>query len=106
MIASILAAAAALALLQAAPEREPQGVAYWIEARQDEATDILNGRARLHYTNNAPEALDTLWFHHHLNAFRPNSAWARRDLEFGARTFQDLRLSRIHRTVLSPSRRR
>jgi hypothetical protein len=35
-------------------------------------------------------ALDTLWFHLHLNAFRPNSAWARRELEFGERRFQDL----------------
>lgn len=67
-----------------------QGVDYRIEARLDDATDVLRGRARLEYTNNAPEALDTLWFHQYLNAFRPNSAWVSRDLETGRETFQAL----------------
>jgi hypothetical protein len=70
--------------------RVQQGIDYRIEARLDEATDVLSGRARLRYTNNAPVPLDTLWFHLHLNAFRPNSAWARRELEYGERRFQDL----------------
>ena len=51
---------------------------------------MLHGRARLRYTNRSPATLDTLWLHQHLNAFRPNSAWARRELEFGERRFQDL----------------
>jgi hypothetical protein len=51
---------------------------------------VLTGRARLHYTNHSPLALDTLYFHLHLNAFRPNSAWASRELEYGQRRFQDL----------------
>lgn len=67
-----------------------QGVDYRIEARLDEATDVLHGRARLVYTNNSSTALDTLFVHQHLNAFRPNSAWAARELEFGERRFQDL----------------
>jgi hypothetical protein len=67
-----------------------QGVAYTIEARLDERAELLQGRARLHYTNRAPVTLDTLWFHQHLNAFRPNSAWASRELEYGQRRFQDL----------------
>src|SRR5918994_693345 len=67
-----------------------QGVAYRIEARLDEGTDVLAGRARLRYTNNSRERIDTLFFHLHLNAFRPNSAWARRELQFGERRFQDL----------------
>ena len=67
-----------------------QGVDYRIEARQDNETDVLTGRARLLYTNNAPEALDRLYFHQYLNAFRPNSDWARYDLRFDNRTFQDL----------------
>jgi hypothetical protein len=67
-----------------------QGVAYRIEARLDEDTDVLAGRARLHYRNNSGARIDTLWFHLHLNAFRPNSAWATRDLQFGQRRFQDL----------------
>lgn len=67
-----------------------QGVEYRIEARLDEDTDVLTGRARVVYTNGSPATLDTLWFHMHLNAFRPNSAWARRDLEFNNRRFTDL----------------
>jgi hypothetical protein len=67
-----------------------QGVEYRIEARLDEGTDVLAGRARLRYTNNSRERIDTLFFHLHLNAFRPNSAWARRELQFGERRFQDL----------------
>ena len=67
-----------------------QGVDYRIEAVMEEGTDVLHGRARLRYTNNSPVALDTLWFHQHLNAFRPNSAWARRELQFNNRRFQAL----------------
>lgn len=70
--------------------RTPQGVEYTIEARLNEETDILEARAELRYTNNAAVALDTLWFHQHLNAFRPGSAWARRELRDGNRRFQDL----------------
>ncbi len=67
-----------------------QGVDYRIEARLDEQAGVLHGRARLRYTNRSPRALDTLFIHQHLNAFRPNSAWARRELEYGERRFTDL----------------
>jgi hypothetical protein len=67
-----------------------QGVSYRIEATLDEATAVLHGRARLRYENRAPGAVTRLYFHQYLNAFRPNSAWARYDLRFGDRTFQDL----------------
>ncbi|HUP90139.1 MAG TPA: hypothetical protein VM100_12330, partial [Longimicrobiales bacterium] len=67
-----------------------QGVDYRIEARLDDATNVLSGRARMKYTNRAPNPLDTLYFHLHLNAFRPNSAWAQRELQFNNRRFQDL----------------
>lgn len=70
--------------------RFQQEIDYTIEARLDEATDVLTGRARLVYVNRSAETLDTLWFHQHLNAFRPNSAWARRELELGNRRFQNL----------------
>lgn len=81
----------ALQIPDADRQREPQGVEYVIEARLEERLDVLTGRARMTYTNNAPEVIDTLWFYEHLNAFRPNSAWATRELEFGTRRFQDLR---------------
>lgn len=77
----------------AAAQRAPyfqQGVDYRIEARLDEATDVLHGRARLRYTNRSPRALDTLYVHQHLNAFRPNSAWARREAEYGEMRFSRL----------------
>jgi hypothetical protein len=83
----------ALLLALAAPAdtaRFQQHVDYTIEARLDEAAQLLNGRLRLEYRNNSGVALDTLWFHLHLNAFRPNSAWARRELEYGEARFQRL----------------
>jgi hypothetical protein len=89
---SLLLSAVLLALAATNPDtaRFQQGVDYRIEALLDEGTDVLTGRARLHYTNHSPARLDTLYFHLHLNAFRPNSAWARRELQFGQRRFQDL----------------
>ncbi|HEX6925677.1 MAG TPA: M1 family metallopeptidase [Longimicrobiaceae bacterium] len=65
-------------------------VDYRIEASLDESTHVLTGRARVKYVNRSESSIDTLWFHQHLNAFRPNSAWARRELEYGERRFQDL----------------
>jgi peptidase M1-like protein len=73
-----------------APGYFQQGVEYRIEARLDEQTSVLHGRARLRYTNHSPRTLDTIYVHQHLNAFRPNSLWARRELEFGEDRFQKL----------------
>lgn len=67
-----------------------QAVDYRIEARLEESTGVLTARARMRYGNRSRQSIDTLWFHLHLNAFRPNSAWARRELEFDVRRFQDL----------------
>ncbi|MDX1394240.1 MAG: M1 family metallopeptidase, partial [Gemmatimonadota bacterium] len=53
-----------------------QGVHYVIEAELDEDAETLRGRARFTYVNRSPDTLDRLYFHQHLNAFRPNSAWA------------------------------
>lgn len=89
MIATLLA----LAAVAAPPPdtaRHANGVDYRIEARLDESTSVLHGRARLRYTNRSARALDTIYVHQHLNAFRPNSAWARRELQFGNRRFTDL----------------
>lgn len=89
-----------------------QGVHYRIEARLDEETDVLAGRARIRYTNNSPDTLRSFYVHQHLNAFRPNSAWARADLRVGDRTFQDLgpdehaferiRRARVEGTAVTP----
>jgi len=87
LAAALLAPAAAHA--QQAPYFQ-QGVDYRIEARLDEATHVLHGRARLRYVNRSRGTLDSIYLHQHLNAFRPNSLWARRELQFGQRRFQDL----------------
>ena len=59
------------------PESGAANIRYEIEARLDEETHILHGRARLHYRNDAPDTLRDLYFHQYLNAFRPHSLWAR-----------------------------
>ena len=80
------------AALQAAGDTSyfQQRVAYRMEARLDERAQLLDGRLRMHYQNRAPQQLDTLWFHLHLNAFRPGSRWAARDQEQGRDRFQAL----------------
>lgn len=85
-----LAAHAASAQTPAPAPYFQQGVAYRIEATLNEATSVLSGRARLRYENRSRTTLDTLYVHQHLNAFRPNSRWARRELEYGQRRFTDL----------------
>ena len=59
-----------------------QGITYRIEARLDESSNVLSSRMQLRYTNRSPRTIDTLWFHLELNAFRPNSQWAQRELQF------------------------
>ncbi|MCG6988175.1 MAG: M1 family metallopeptidase [Gemmatimonadetes bacterium] len=86
--------AAATATAGAAPQQAPsawqQGVSYRIEASLDEPSHVLTGRARVWYRNESPDTLHEFYLHLYLNAFRPNSAWARRDLQMGIHTFQDL----------------
>ncbi len=89
MLINLLATLTAAAL-PADTTHTAQGVEYRIEARLDETTDVLHGRAELRYTNNAGAPIDTIWLHQHLNAFRPNSAWAQREAEYDERRFQDL----------------
>lgn len=89
----LLSLAAAAPLAAQAPAQKPyfqQKVGYRIEAVLDDRAEVLHGRARMRYQNRSPDRLDTLYFNLHLNAFRPNSAWARRDLQFNERRFQDL----------------
>lgn len=90
MVSWILPIAVAAVATQSDTTYFQQGVDYRIEASLDESTSVLTGRARLRYTNRSSQRIDTLWFHLHLNAFRPNSAWARRDLESDTRRFTDL----------------
>lgn len=54
-----------------------QEVHYTIEATLDEEAGHLDGAGTMVYLNRSPDALDEVFFHLHLNAFRPNSTWAR-----------------------------
>lgn len=68
-----------LAILQVAtPQRDwQQHVHYTIEATLDEEAERLRGAATLVYQNRSPDVLGALYFHLHLNAFRPGSLWSR-----------------------------
>jgi hypothetical protein len=103
--------AAALSLAPAAAagdapvrERFQQGVDYQIEARLDEFRQVLVGRMRLTYTNNSPDTLRNLYFHLYLNAFRPNSLWAREErrpwLDFQSLEEPDYAFERLGRVAV------
>ena len=79
-----------LALLAIAPDSAAPRVDYRIEARLDEDAQVLRGRALVRYENRSGHTLDSLYFQQHLNAFRPNSAWARREAGYGQMRFQEL----------------
>ena len=97
--------AAILALLLAAAQ-VPQDAEYWqqdvhytIEAALDEASGVLHSGATMVYRNRSPDPLDALYFHLHLNAFRPGSVWSaveqRPNLQFGDLQEPDYGFERI-----------
>lgn len=66
-----------------APSGEGAEAAYWqqevhytIEAYLDEDTGQLQGAGEMQYRNRSGDPLEEIFFHLHLNAFRPNSLWA------------------------------
>jgi len=61
---------------QPGQERWQQEVHYTIEASLDEEAQHLDAAATLVYRNHSPDALDEIYLHLYLNAFRPNSRWA------------------------------
>lgn len=95
------------------PERDwRQEVHYTIEAVLDENAQLLRGSAVLEYGNASPDTLDRLYLHLHLNAFRPNSVWARterraayqfQDLADPEHGFERLRTVRVGDRALTPS---
>jgi hypothetical protein len=76
-LAAFLLLQAVAAPSGAAADYFQQHVDYTLEARLDEERDVLIGAGVLEYQNNSAEALDEIYFHLYLNAFRPNSVWAR-----------------------------
>lgn len=71
-----LIALQAIAQSTTPPEYLQQDVTYTMEARLDEAEDVLVGVGTMTYHNNATTVLTELYFNLSLNAFRPNSTWA------------------------------
>lgn len=80
-------------------QSRPQEITYHIEATLDEDRQVLRGRARFIYKNHSSVTIDRLFFHQHLNAFRPNSAWARAErreaLDFQSLTDPDYGYERL-----------
>lgn len=68
-----------------------QQVNYVISASLDEPSGVLSGREQVTYTNNSPDALQSISLHLHLNAFRPGSRWAAMDSMERRRRFNDLK---------------
>ena len=76
-------------LLTAQPGRWQQRVSYKMEIDVDVATNKLNGKQRLEYTNNSPDTLDRVFYHLYWNAFQPNSMMDVRSQELGKKRIND-----------------
>lgn len=63
---------------------------YSIHAVLDEARGAVRATGTLRYYNASPDTLRELWFHQHLNAFRPGSRWSAVDEREGRSRFQQL----------------
>jgi len=50
-----------------------QDIAYTIQAKIDETTDVIEGSEQLIYWNNSPDQLPFVYFHLYQNAFQPES---------------------------------
>ncbi len=93
----MLTALLALALPPQQPAPTPraaywqQAVRYEIHAALDEPKGVLAGTQRVVYVNHSPDALSSISFHLHLNAFRPGSRWADADSAERRRRFNDLK---------------
>jgi hypothetical protein len=86
-----LAPLAALLLQQAEPPQPQQDIRFTASARLDEPSGVLTGSGRLLYRNNSPDTLSSIAFHLYLNAFRPGSRYAARELaENGFGNYADL----------------
>src|ERR1044072_6426214 len=69
--------------LYAQSDRWQQRVNYTMDVKMNVATNRLNGKQRLEYTNNSPDTLDKVFYHLYWNAFQPNSMMDVRSRELG-----------------------
>ncbi len=67
-----------------------QDLAYQIEVRLDDQAHVLRGKEQIRYTNNSPNALDTIFLHLWPNAYRDQrSAFAKQKREDGSLKYND-----------------
>ena len=65
-----------------------QEVNYTIRVTLDDGKHTISGDIEIEYTNHAPQALDSIWFHLWGNAFKDRStAYARQELRSGSTQF-------------------
>jgi hypothetical protein len=64
-------------------------VAYWIDANLDTSEKTLDATETLEYRNPSDQPVSTIPFHLYLNAFRPQSTFARESHQEGADLFVD-----------------
>lgn len=67
-----------------------QRVHYRITAQLQEREQRVRATGTLVYVNNSPDTLREMYFHQHLNAFRPGSRWSAVDAREGRERFQHL----------------
>src|SRR5271156_439951 len=89
-IGSLLLALPASAQLQVSAINSPDGkplsqrvVAYWIDAQVDTSAKTLDATEIIEYRNPSDQPVSTIPFHLYLNAFRPQSTFARESHENG-----------------------
>src|SRR6476660_5984453 len=75
--------------LNAQPGRWQQRVSYTMDIDVDVATNRLQGKQHLEYTNNSPDTLDRVFYHLYWNAFQPNSMMDVRSQELGKKKIND-----------------
>jgi hypothetical protein len=95
MIAYLLLAQLQIAGFSTPPSGDTTGywqqrVHYELVARLEEERGTLVGHGRMWYVNNSPDTLSELYFHQHLNAFRPGSRWSAVDERENRQRFQRL----------------
>ncbi len=95
-IGSLLLALPASAQLQVSAINSPDGkplsqrvVAYWIDAQVDTSAKTLDATEILEYRNPSDQPVSTIPFHLYLNAFRPQSTFARESHQEGFNLYRN-----------------
>jgi hypothetical protein len=95
-IGSLLLALPAAGQLQVSAINSPDGkplsqrvVAYWIDAQVDTSAKTLDATEILEYRNPSDQPVSTIPFHLYLNAFRPQSTFAKESHQEGVNLYRN-----------------